>query len=94
MRSRYSAFVVHDTAYLLRTWHPSTRPATVLLDDRTRFTRLDVLDCTGGSLFDNEATVLFEAHYVDGGRAGVMREHSRFVREAGRWLYVAPVEPR
>ena len=26
MRSRYSAYVVHDTAYLLRTWHPRTRP--------------------------------------------------------------------
>jgi SEC-C motif-containing protein len=93
MRSRYSAFVVHDAAYLLHTWHPSTRPRTVILDDHTRFTRLDVLGRTDGSLFDHEATVLFEAHYVDGGRPGVMREHSRFVREEGRWLYVAPVSP-
>jgi SEC-C motif-containing protein len=92
MRSRFSAFVVRDAAYLLHTWHPSTRPRAVTLDGHTRFTRLDVLDHTGGSLFDNEATVLFEAHFVEAGRRGVMRENSRFVRESGRWLYVAPVK--
>jgi uncharacterized protein YchJ len=26
MRSRYSAFAVGDPAYLLATWHPTTRP--------------------------------------------------------------------
>ena len=26
MRSRYSAFVREDAAYLLVTWHPDTRP--------------------------------------------------------------------
>ena len=29
MRSRYSAFAVGDAAYLLATWHPSTRPAAL-----------------------------------------------------------------
>ena len=75
MRSRFSAYVVHDAPYLLDTWHSSTRPKAVTLDDHTRFTRLDVLDCTGGSLFDSEATVLFEAHFVEGGKPGVMLEH-------------------
>jgi hypothetical protein len=28
MRSRYSAFAVGDVGYLLRTWHPSSRPRT------------------------------------------------------------------
>ena len=32
MRSRYSAFVVLDAGYLLRTWHPETRPASLELD--------------------------------------------------------------
>ena len=27
MRSRFSAYAVHDEPYLLRTWHPATRPA-------------------------------------------------------------------
>ena len=29
MRSRYTAFVLEDEAHLLRSWHPSTRPAEV-----------------------------------------------------------------
>jgi uncharacterized protein YchJ len=29
MRSRYDAFVACDEAWLLATWHPSTRPAEV-----------------------------------------------------------------
>jgi len=30
MRSRYTAYVVKDVNYLLRTWHSSTRPATIV----------------------------------------------------------------
>ena len=30
MRSRFSAFVTGDEAYLLRTWDPDTRPVTLL----------------------------------------------------------------
>ena len=32
MRSRFSAFGVGDEAYLLRTWHPSTRPPLIDFD--------------------------------------------------------------
>ncbi|MCB2071282.1 MAG: hypothetical protein KDF67_17515, partial [Ottowia sp.] len=32
MRSRYSAFVREDAAYLLATWHASTRPASLSFD--------------------------------------------------------------
>jgi SEC-C motif-containing protein len=41
MRSRYSAFAVGDPAYLLATWHPSTRPRSLSLDDDVRRTGLD-----------------------------------------------------
>ena len=33
MRSRYSAFALGLAPYLLRTWHPSTRPASLSLDE-------------------------------------------------------------
>ena len=33
MRSRFTAFSIKDAAYLLETWHPSTRPAEIDLDD-------------------------------------------------------------
>ncbi|MBB5867067.1 SEC-C motif-containing protein [Allocatelliglobosispora scoriae] len=91
MRSRYAAFVRYDVAYLLRTWHPTTRPAKLFPDDGPRYTGLTVLEQTGGALFDSEGTVQFEAHYTDGVRDGVLRENSRFVREDGQWLYVGPV---
>ena len=84
MRSRYSAFAVGDPAYLLTTWHPSTRPRTLDLDPDVRWTGLDVLATTGGSLFETEGTVEFRAHR----RGGTQHENSRFVREGSRWFYL------
>lgn len=92
MRSRYSAFAVGDADYLQRTWHPSTRPVHLTLDPEQRWTRLDVLGHTGGGLLENEGTVEFVAHYRRAGQRDSMHEHSRFVRENGRWLYVDALE--
>lgn len=88
MRSRYSAFAVGDAVYLLRTWHSSTRPRDLELAGGPRYTGLEVLATDRGSMFDTEGTVLFRAHYRDGGRPGVLEEHSRFLREGGHWRYV------
>ena len=88
MRSRYSAFVVGDAGYLLTTWHPTTRPRTLDLDDGVRWTGLDVLATSGGSLLAAEGTVEFRASNVHEGRAGAQHENSRFVREDGRWRYL------
>lgn len=88
MRSRYAAFAVGDAGYLLRTWHPSTRPATLDLDPGLVWRRLEVVGRTAGGLLDDTGTVEFVAHYAEHGARGSMREHSRFVREHGQWLYV------
>ena len=48
MRSRFSAFAVGDPAYLLATWHPSTRPSRLELDDSLRWYRLDILSRSAG----------------------------------------------
>ncbi|MFI2651317.1 YchJ family protein [Micromonospora fulviviridis] len=88
MRSRYSAFAVGDADYLLRSWHPGTRPPRLALEPGTRWTRLEVLETDRGGLFDAEGTVRFRAHYREGGRPGTVAEHSRFVREDGRWVYL------
>ena len=88
MRSRYSAFAVGDAAYLLATWHPATRPAALDLDDDVRWTGLDVLATTGGSLLAAEGSVEFRAHYVRGRQAGAQHENSRFLREDGQWRYL------
>ncbi len=85
MRARYSAFAVGDAGYLLRTWHPTTRPASRRIDPRTRWTPLEVLAARGG-LLDVEGEVHFRAHHLD----GVLEERSRFVRDGGRWVYLGP----
>jgi len=88
MRSRYSAFVVLDSDYLLRTWHPDTRPAGLDLDPDIEWRRLDILaTCQGGPL-DTEGTVEFAAHYRSDGERGVQRENSRFLRIERRWYYL------
>ena len=88
MRSRYTAFAVGDAAYLLRTWHPSTRPATLDLDPDTRWTGLEILHTTGGGFLHTEGTVEFRAHSSHRGVPDSMHEHSRFVRENGEWFYL------
>ena len=91
MRSRYSAFVVGDVAYLLATWHPTTRPETLDLADppgqRTQWLGLTVelFRETGPAT----AEVAFVARYkVGGGRAVRLVEHSRFECIQGRWYYL------
>ncbi|MFE2752085.1 YchJ family protein [Actinosynnema sp. NPDC059335] len=90
MRSRYSAFAVGDEDYLLATWHPTTRPASLELDPEQRWTRLEILDRADGTLFQSTGTVEFRAHYRVGGHHDVLHERSRFVREHGSWLYLSP----
>ncbi len=87
MRSRYSAFVVRDAGYLLRTWSAATRPGTVRFADDLRWTGLEILGRTGGSAFHTEGTVEFCAHFVQGGQSGEQRENSAFLRVDGDWVY-------
>ncbi|MDX3524498.1 YchJ family protein [Streptomyces scabiei] len=84
MRSRYSAFVVRDEAYLLSSWHPRTRPATVDFDTTMRWTGLEILDTRDGSAFHSTGTVTFRASF----RGGSLHERSRFERVDGAWVYV------
>ncbi|MFJ7494188.1 YchJ family protein [Streptomyces sp. NPDC097727] len=91
MRSRYAAFVVRDEAYLLRTWHPDTRPPAVDFDPGMRWVRLEILETTDGSAFHTTGTVTFRAHCTDNGRPASLHEKSRFVRSEGAWVYSTAV---
>ncbi|MBE9609788.1 zinc chelation protein SecC [Chitinilyticum litopenaei] len=87
MRSRYSAYVLELESYLLATWHASTRPEALALGEEPRPKWLGLavkLAETDGE----RGVVAFVARYKVGGRAYRMEEHSRFVREDGRWFYV------
>ncbi|WP_442819175.1 YchJ family protein [Streptomyces sp. NBC_01236] len=84
MRSRYAAFVQRDEKYLLRTWHPRTRPSSVDFDPGMRWTGLEILATSDGSAFHSTGTVTFRASY----RGGTLHERSRFERVDGAWAYV------
>ncbi len=89
MRSRYSAYVLGVEDYLQSTWHPSTRPASPIIDQQEtiKWIKLVVLQHQQSDNNDN-ASVEFIAHYKIQGRAHKLHEISRFVREDGRWFYL------
>ena len=87
MRSRYTAYARGDTPYLLATWHPSTRPASVESPAAAaRWIGLDVRNHQ--STGTGRAVVEFIARYKVAGRAQRLHETSRFVLEDGGWLYL------
>jgi len=92
MRSRFSAFAVGDAGYLLRTWHPRTRPVTVELDTSVRWMRLDIDRTERGTLFDTAGIVEFTAHSRLDGRRAQQHEISRFEKVDGAWLYLDAVD--
>ncbi|MGW1226221.1 YchJ family protein [Streptomyces sp. NPDC002530] len=91
MRSRYCAFVVRDTGYLLRTWHPDHRPAVLDLDPEQRWEGLEILETAQGSAFHTTGTVTFRARFTVGGQSDALYEKSRFVRYEGAWVYETAV---
>ena len=86
MRSRYSAFVLARTDYLLATWHPSTRPTLEANEPGLNWLGLEVRRHT--VVDADHATVEFVARSKLAGRAQRLHEISRFVREDGRWFYM------
>ena len=90
MRSRYSAYVLRREDYLLATWHPDTRPASLRLTAQQPVpTWLGLEIRRAQAADDDHATVEFVARYrLGGGRAQRQHETSRFVRENGRWHYL------
>ena len=88
MRSRYSAYALERADYLLATWHVSTRPAPLDLatDPPLRWLGLDVK--LFGADGDTAVVEFVARHRQGGGRAGRLRETSRFLLEQGRWWYV------
>lgn len=89
MRSRYSAFVLHNSSYLQATLHPSQRQPDDLLNlqqtmQTTQWLGLTILDHTETG---DQAEVDFIAFYVDK-PIGQLHERSRFTRQQGQWFYL------
>lgn len=84
MRSRYTAYALGDVDHVFRSWHPATRPDDLTALPVLDWLRLEVVETVAGGPQDDEGVVEFVAHHA----GGEVRERSRFVRRAGRWVYV------
>ena len=90
MRSRFSAFALNLLPYLRITWHPTTCPDDLTLDDNPDWLALEIVT-SGIRKYPrhNEGYVHFRATCKDAqGDTCLLEERSRFVRENGRWLYL------
>ena len=101
MRSRYTAYTLRDEAYLLATWHSSTRPAAMHLardnssrEPATKWIGIGLEVKRAASTGAGSAIVEFVARFKTGGRAQRMHEVSRFVCEHGCWFYVNAEVPQ
>ena len=83
MRSRYSAYAIHDEQYLLDSWHESTRPDHIEAHPLVRWIRLKIIDADSC-----KHSVEFVATFRLNGKAHKLCEKSRFVFENGRWFYL------
>lgn len=96
MRSRFAAYAKGLHAYIMDTTHPESphaRPDRAgwreELDRFTRTTRFSGLTILEVSpIEDDQGFVTFEADLRRDGQAVGFVERSRFVRVAGRWLYI------
>lgn len=94
MRSRYSAYALGLTDYILATTDPTGphfepdtaawRASVARFSAETRFQGLDVL---ASSEHGDEGAVRFRAHLEREGRDVSFGETSQFRRVNGRWLY-------
>lgn len=85
MRSRFSAFALGKADYIQRSWHPSTRPATLSLDDQERWLGLTILDASQDG---DTGRVHFQAVSQAHSDFKMLEEISNFIRQDGHWFYV------
>jgi SEC-C motif-containing protein len=88
MRARYCAYAKNLRAFLMDTWHPTTRPPDLQLEPNLQWTNLEILSTSQGGERDLMGTVTFTAHYALDGAPGSMTEESRFLREGSGWFYL------
>jgi SEC-C motif domain protein len=89
MRSRYGAYVLQNSDYLLSTWHKSTRPKQLDFSQETvQWQKLEILHTKKGGIKDDKGKVEFNAFYIQDGQTHLMHEISRFRKFGGKWFYV------
>jgi len=88
MRSRYSAYCLRNSDYLLTTWEPAKRPKSIdFSKENVIWLRLEIGETEKGGSKDNKGVVSFKAFFSQDDEDFVMRETSRFVKNNGQWFY-------
>ncbi len=85
MRSRFSAYSTGREEYVLATWHPSTRPASIEMRQSPKWLSLQIIQTSSER---NKGIVEFKATYMIENKIETLHETSRFSKENGRWFYV------
>jgi len=90
MRSRYTAYVLEDYPYVLKTCHESTRPDEKEFDEgkAVKWCGLEIRETEAGGEDDEEGIVEFVASYRAKDAILGLHERAEFVKENGQWLYV------
>lgn len=93
MRSRYSAFVLANGDYLMRSHHSSTRPlkekeSIVKWAKSVTWLKLEILETTKGQAEDSQGSVTFNAYYMENGKMNHIHEKSAFIKENKIWYYL------
>jgi SEC-C motif-containing protein len=97
MRSRYTAYVLKNVDYLVKTTLPASREPDLAESIRdwigqVTWQKLHVLNTTGGGQSDTEGTVEFIAEFI--GPNGTDRHHelSLFKKVRGAWFYAEALQ--
>jgi SEC-C motif-containing protein len=100
MRSRYTAYVEKQVAYIVDSHDPETRDEVDPKDvrnwaERANWQELKILSTQAGGESDENGEVEFIARFTDErDREHSHHERSTFVKRDGRWYYVDGVTPR
>ncbi|MGJ5641007.1 YchJ family protein [Formosa sp. S-31] len=94
MRSRYSAFVLANGDYLMKSHHRSTRPlnekkSIVKWAKSVDWIKLDVVKTEQGREEDFEGFVEFKAIFQEHGELQMIHENSKFIKEENCWYYLS-----
>ena len=88
MRSRYTAYTLRNSDYLLGTWHPAHRPASLAFMTDQKWLGLKVIEIQAGQVGHDKGTVEFVARFKIAGRAQRLHEISQFEKLGSHWVYM------
>ena len=93
MRSRYSAFALGMSDYLIDTTHPDYRQGMTINEleqqhAETTWRRLTIVKTEAGREHDTLGRVAFIAEFSVDGKIAQLQEDSRFERIQGHWYYL------